>query len=56
MSPRGMWEIPDAPYQGAGMNSRAHHMYSSVGHYLTTRVAGWDLAGLQGGGEGLFRL
>lgn len=35
-----MWEIPDAPYQGTGMNSRNHHMYSSVGHYLLTGVAG----------------
>ena len=36
----GMWEEPDAPYRGPGMNSRAHHMFSSVGHYLTARVAG----------------
>jgi len=35
----GMWELPDAPYQGDGMNSRAHHMYSSVGAYLV-RAAG----------------
>ncbi|CAE7859017.1 unnamed protein product [Symbiodinium necroappetens] len=35
-----MWEVPDAPNRGPGMNSRAHHMYSSVGHYLTARVAG----------------
>merc|ERR1711957_997758 len=35
-----MWELPDAPYQGTGMNSRNHHMFSSVGHYLMTRVAG----------------
>jgi alpha-L-rhamnosidase len=35
-----MWELPDAPYQGTGMNSRNHHMFSSVGHYLVTRVAG----------------
>jgi len=35
-----MWELPDAPFQGTGMNSRNHHMYSSVGHYLSTRVAG----------------
>ncbi|CAE7618777.1 unnamed protein product [Symbiodinium natans] len=39
-----MWEVPDAPYQGPGMNSRAHHMYSSVGHYLTARVAGISLS------------
>merc|ERR1712166_202162 len=35
-----MWELPDAPYQGTGMNSRNHHMFSSVGHYLMSRVAG----------------
>jgi len=35
-----MWELPDGPYQGTGMNSRNHHMFSSVGHYLVTRVAG----------------
>jgi len=37
-----MWELPDAPYQGTGMNSRNHHMFSSVGHYLVTRVAGFS--------------
>lgn len=35
-----MWELPDAPFQGTGMNSRNHHMFSSVGHYLVTRIAG----------------
>lgn len=35
-----MWELPDAPFQGTGMNSRNHHMFSAVGHYLLTRVAG----------------
>jgi len=35
-----MWELPDSPYQGTGMNSRNHHMFSSVGHYLVARVAG----------------
>lgn len=35
-----MWELPDAPFEGNGMNSRNHHMFSSVGHYLLTRVAG----------------
>jgi len=38
-----MWELPDAPFQGTGMNSRNHHMYSSVGYYLL-RVAGLSLA------------
>jgi hypothetical protein len=36
-----MWELPDAPYQGDGMNSRNHHMYSSVGSYLV-RLAGLE--------------
>jgi len=35
-----MWELPDGPFQGTGMNSRNHHMFSSVGHYLVTRIAG----------------
>jgi alpha-L-rhamnosidase len=39
-----MWELPDAPFQGTGMNSRNHHMFSSVGHYLLTRVAGLSKA------------
>jgi len=34
-----MWELPDAPFQGDGMNSRNHHMFSSVGSYLL-RLAG----------------
>ncbi|CAJ1377695.1 unnamed protein product [Effrenium voratum] len=38
-----MWELPDAPFQGTGMNSRAHHMFSSVGHYLISRLAGITL-------------
>merc|ERR1712008_301459 len=37
-----MWELADAPFEGAGMNSRNHHMFSSVGHYLVTRVAGFS--------------
>jgi len=35
-----MWELPDAPFQGDGMNSRNHHMYSSIGSYLVRRLAG----------------
>eukprot|EP00823_Brevimastigomonas_motovehiculus_P005140 TRINITY_DN3624_c0_g1_i1.p1 TRINITY_DN3624_c0_g1~~TRINITY_DN3624_c0_g1_i1.p1 ORF type:complete len:1151 (-),score=344.41 TRINITY_DN3624_c0_g1_i1:219-3671(-) len=27
----GVWELLDAPTQGPGMNSRAHHMFSSYG-------------------------
>lgn len=34
-----MWELPDAPFQGTTMNSRNHHMFSSVGAYLQ-RMAG----------------
>jgi hypothetical protein len=29
-----MWELPDAPSQGPGMNSRNHHMFASVGGWL----------------------
>merc|ERR1712008_101924 len=53
-----MWELADAPFEGAGMNSRNHHMFSSVGHYLVTRVAGLSLDSRTGeliaivGGEG----
>lgn len=43
-----MWELPDAPFQGIGMNSRNHHMFSSVGHYLVSKVAG-----LSRGSDGL---
>jgi len=35
-----MWELPDAPYEGTGMNSRNHHMFSSVGEYLVKHVGG----------------
>lgn len=38
-----MWELPDAPFQGTAMNSRNHHMFSSVGHYLMTRIAGLSI-------------
>jgi len=43
-----MWELPDAPFEGTGMNSRNHHMYSSVGHYLITRVGGLSLDSVHG--------
>merc|ERR1712032_1235843 len=43
-----MWELPDAPFEGTGMNSRNHHMFSSVGHYLITRVAGLSLDSRRG--------
>lgn len=35
-----MWELMDAPYEGTGMNSRNHHMWSSVSTYLVQQVAG----------------
>jgi len=35
-----LWELPDAPAEGTGMNSRNHHMYSSFSAYLVTSVAG----------------
>merc|ERR1712217_309605 len=31
--------------QGVRMNSRNHHMFSSVGHYLLTRIAGLKQSG-----------
>ena len=35
-----LWEIPDAPAEGTGMNSRNHHMWSSYSQYLVRSVAG----------------
>ena len=35
-----LWELPDAPAEGTGMNSRNHHMYSSYSAYLVQSVAG----------------
>jgi alpha-L-rhamnosidase len=35
-----VWEILDAPFEGPGMNSRNHHMFSSVSAWL------YDLAGI----------
>ena len=39
-----MWELMDAPYEGTGMNSRNHHMWSSVSTYLVQNLAGLDQA------------
>ena len=33
-----VWELWDAPNEGDGMNSRAHHMYSSVSTYLVENL------------------
>ena len=35
-----LWELPDAPAEGTGMNSRNHHMWSSYSQYLIRSVAG----------------
>ncbi|KAJ1452145.1 bacterial alpha-L-rhamnosidase-domain-containing protein [Pelagophyceae sp. CCMP2097] len=35
-----LWELPDAPFQGPDMNSRNHHMFSSVSKYVVESVAG----------------
>jgi alpha-L-rhamnosidase len=35
-----LWELPDAPAEGTGMNSRNHHMWSSYSQYLVRSVAG----------------
>jgi hypothetical protein len=39
-----LWELMDAPYEGVGMNSRNHHMWSSVSTYLVKKLAGLDQA------------
>jgi alpha-L-rhamnosidase len=33
-----LWELMDAPYEGTGMNSRNHHMWSAVSTYLVKSV------------------
>merc|ERR1711937_345321 len=35
-----MWELPDGPFEGTGMNSRNHHMFSSVGKFLMDHIGG----------------
>lgn len=35
-----VWELWDAPSQGPGMNSRNHHMFSSISGWLLRDVAG----------------
>ena len=37
-----LWELPDAPSEGPGMNSRNHHMFASVGGWLYEDLAGID--------------
>eukprot|EP01060_Flectonema_neradi_P021068 TRINITY_DN2859_c0_g1_i2.p1 TRINITY_DN2859_c0_g1~~TRINITY_DN2859_c0_g1_i2.p1 ORF type:complete len:984 (+),score=175.25 TRINITY_DN2859_c0_g1_i2:44-2995(+) len=38
-----VWELIDGPFEGPGMNSRNHHMYSSYSSYLVRKVAGIDI-------------
>jgi len=38
-----IWELWDTPSEGPGMNSRNHHMYSSVGAWFYTHLAGIEL-------------
>ena len=40
-----MWELWDAPLEGPGMNSRNHHMFSTIGAWFYRYVAGIDLTG-----------
>ena len=35
-----LWELPDGDSEGPGMNSRNHHMFSSVGTYLFEGLGG----------------
>ena len=35
-----IWELWDSPFEGTGMNSRNHHMFSSYSHFLVTVVGG----------------
>lgn len=39
-----VWELWNAPSEGPGMNSRNHHMYSSVGHPLYSVLVGMQQA------------
>lgn len=39
-----VWELWNTPSEGPGMNSRNHHMYSAVGTWFHTHLAGIDLS------------
>jgi len=41
----GMWELLDAPVRGPSMNSRNHHMFSSVSHFIVSKVGGLSKRG-----------
>eukprot|EP01059_Diplonema_ambulator_P025061 TRINITY_DN42041_c0_g1_i1.p1 TRINITY_DN42041_c0_g1~~TRINITY_DN42041_c0_g1_i1.p1 ORF type:complete len:985 (+),score=274.39 TRINITY_DN42041_c0_g1_i1:1943-4897(+) len=38
-----LWELMDSPFEGTGMNSRNHHMWSSYSAYLINKLLGVDL-------------
>eukprot|EP00051_Salpingoeca_urceolata_P031279 m.11050 g.11050 ORF g.11050 m.11050 type:complete len:1055 (-) comp3918_c0_seq1:182-3346(-) len=40
-----LWELWDGPTQGPGMNSRNHHMFSSLSAWLVQRVGGVVMQG-----------
>jgi alpha-L-rhamnosidase len=37
-----MWELWNAPFEGPGMNSRNHHMFSPIGAWFYSHLAGID--------------
>jgi len=37
-----LWELWDSPTEGPGMNSRNHHMFSSVSEFIVTTASGID--------------
>lgn len=41
----GMWELLDAPAEGPGMNSRNHHMYTSVSGFIVNQLGGLSVSG-----------
>merc|ERR1719397_446000 len=43
----GMWELLDAPIEGPGMNSRNHHMFSSISHFIISKIGGLSKQGAQ---------
>lgn len=40
-APSSLWELWDAPTQGPGMNSRNHHMFSSISAWLVRSIGGF---------------
>lgn len=37
-----LWELWDSPTEGPGMNSRNHHMFSSISEFIVTAAGGVD--------------